>query len=281
MLRRLNALVKCSLRAADGEIGRVSDAYFDDEKWVVRYLVVDTGMWLGWHVLIPPQAITGVDWEHGLIAVALTRNQVEQSPRADLQHPLSRLYETEFYTHFGYPPYWDAPPTWGMAPVAPVGEPGVAGVAMRAQAAAIEHAEGVGPATGSEADLPATPAVEELSASPDPPVESAADSRVRSWREVKGYHIHASDGRIGHVDDLLFDDTSWLVRFIEVDTSNWIGGKSVLVPRSALGVVSWPDSLLHVTLTRDQVKHSPRTDEAHLTGALEQEIDDYYANKRS
>ena len=69
----------------------------------------------------------------------------------------------------------------------------------------------------------------------EPVVESAADSHVRSWREVKGYHIHASDGEIGHVDDLLFDERSWLIRFIEVDTSNWIGGTSVLVPRTALG----------------------------------------------
>jgi uncharacterized protein YrrD len=274
MLRRLNSLVKCSVLAADGEIGRVADAYFDDERWAVRYLVVDTGMWLGWHVLIAPQSITAIDWDNNLIEVGLTRNQVEQSPRADLQHPLSRLYETEFYTHFGYPPYWDAPPAWGSA-VAPV-TTDTAMAAARAQAVAIEHVEGVGPSTGAGADLPAAPASDDLPATEDPPVESAADSQVRSWREVKGYHISASDGEIGHIDDLLFDDKSWLVRFIEVDTSNWIGGKSVLVPRSALRDVSWPDRLLHVTLTRAQVQNSPRTDEAHLTGALEQELDDYY-----
>jgi hypothetical protein len=270
MLRRLNALVKCSVRATDGDIGRVSDAYFDDERWAVRYLVVDTGMWLGWHVLIAPQSITAMDWEHNLIDVGLTRNEVEQSPRADLQHPLSRLYETEFYTHFGYPPYWDAPPAWGMGLGAAEVPPEAVIAGARAQAAAIEHAEGVGPATG---------AADELPPGPDPAVESAGDSRVRSWREVKGYHIDASDGEIGHVDDLLFDDGTWLVRFIELDTSNWIGGKSVLVPRSALGEVSWADSLLHVTLTRDQVQNSPRADEAHLTGALEQELDDYYGRR--
>jgi uncharacterized protein YrrD len=277
VLRRIESLLKCSVRATDGDIGRVTDVYFDDEQWAMRYMVVDTGMWLGWHVLISPQSITASDWARNLIEVSLTRNQVEQSPRADLQHPLSRLYETEFYTHFGYPPYWDAPPAWGAGSVAPLIPASTAAAAARAQAAAIEHVEGVGPSTG--ADLPAAPSVSDLSATVDPPVESAADSRVRSWREVKGYHIEASDGEIGHVDDLLFDDKGWLVRFIEVDTSNWIGGKSVLVPRGRLGDVSWPDSLLHVSLTRQQVQNSPRTDEAHLTGALEQELDDYYAKK--
>ena len=253
MLRRVDALTKHSVRATDGGIGRVTDAYVDDEQWAVRYLVVDTGLWLGWHVLISPQAITVIDWDGSLIDVALTREQVEHSPRADLQHPLSRLYETEFYTHFGYPPYWDAPPTWGVGPAAPEPPPSASASARTRTA----------------------------EAPPGPPiVESAANSHVRSWREVKGYHIHASDGEIGHVDDLLVDDRSWLVRFIEVDTSNWIGGTSVLVPRTALGPIDWANSLLSVALTREQVKHSPRTDEAHLTGVLEQELDEYYGGRK-
>ena len=90
----------------------------------------------------------------------------------------------------------------------------------------------------------------------------------------------AADGEIGHVDDLLVDPAAWLIRFIEIDTSNWIGGKSVLVPRLALREVSWPESLIYVSLTRDQVANSPRSDEAHLTGALEQQLDDYYGPKK-
>jgi uncharacterized protein YrrD len=249
----VDALTRLSVRATDGAIGRVTDAYFDDARWAVRYLVVDTGMWLGWHVLISPQAISAIDWDGSLVDVLLTRDQVERSPRADLQHPLSRLYETEFYTHFGYPPYWDAPPTWGVGPAAPEPPPAASGTAP----------------PGSSAEPTPGGAV----------VESAADSHVRSWREVKGYHIHAADGEIGHVDDLLVDDRSWLIRFIEVDTSNWIGGTSVLVPRTALGAVSWPDSTLSVTLTREQVQHSPRADEAHLTGVLEEELDEYYGRE--
>jgi uncharacterized protein YrrD len=248
VLRRVDALTRLSVRATDGAIGRVTDAYFDDEQWAVRYLVVDTGMWLGWHVLVSPQAISTSDWDGSLINVALTRDQVEHSPRADLQHPLSRLYETEFYTHFGYPPYWDAPPTWGVGPGTP------------------EPPQSATTRPGAAAEV--TPG--------GPVVESAADSHVRSWREVKGYHIHATDGEIGHVDDLLVDEQSWLIRFIEVDTSNWIGGTSVLVPRTALGLVNWPDRTLSVRLLREQVQHSPRADEAHLTGVLEQELEEYY-----
>lgn len=239
MLRPVNQIAKLSVRATDGPIGRVTDVYFDDEQWAVRYLVVDTGMWLGWHVLISPHAVAGLDWENSTIDVALTRDQVERSPRADLQHPLSRLYESEFYTHFGYPPYWEAAPVLDDAPVA--------------------------------APDPSS----------DPLATSAADSQIRSWREVKGFHITATDGEIGHVDDVLVDEQSWLIRFIEVDTSNWIGGTSVLVPRAALGSVSWPDGTISVALTRAQVEHSPRADEAHLTGVLEDELDTYYGTRRN
>lgn len=237
MLRRLDAMTRFSVRATDGTIGRVTDVYFDDQQWAVRYLVVDTGMWLGWHVLISPRSIAATDWAGGAIEVALTRDQVERSPRADLQHPLSRLYESEFYTHFGYPPYWDAAPLWD--------------------------------GTAATDQPPA-----------EPIATSAADSQIRSWREVKGYHIDAADGEIGHVDDVLVDEKSWLIRFIEVDTSNWIGGTSVLVPRAALGEVNWADGTLSVTLTREQVEHSPRADEAHLTGVFEDELEAYYGAKR-
>jgi uncharacterized protein YrrD len=36
-----------AIRATDGELGTVDDIYFDDETWAIRYLIVDTGGWLG------------------------------------------------------------------------------------------------------------------------------------------------------------------------------------------------------------------------------------------
>jgi hypothetical protein len=282
MLRRLQDLTRCSVHATDGAIGQLTDAYFDDDEWAVRYLVIDTGMWLGWHALIGPRSIASVDWDRRVVTLSLTRDEVERSPRADLQHPLSRLYETEFYTHFGYPPYWDAPPTWGMGPVSPdlTRDATIAAVRAREIAAqATPAAPAVEPAPPS--GLASSPATDSPDASPDAAaseqrVESAADSHVRSWREVNGYHISASDGEIGHVDDALIDDVNWLIRFIVIDTSNWIGGTSVLVPRRALGQVDWANGTLAVNLSREQVRHSPRADEAHLTGALEEEIEKYW-----
>jgi hypothetical protein len=57
---------------------------------------------------------------------------------------------------------------------------------------------------------------------------------------MRGFHIQATDGGIGHVDDFLVDER-WNVRYLVVDTSNWIGGKSVIIPSTAIQEVNSPD----------------------------------------
>ena len=53
-------------------------------------------------------------------------------------------------------------------------------------------------------------------------------------KTVTGYHIHASDGEIGHVEDFLVEDADWSIHYLVVDTTNWWPGKKVLIsPRSA------------------------------------------------
>ena len=42
MLRSIKQLYGHLLGAADGEIGRVKNFYFDEHNWTVRYLVADT-----------------------------------------------------------------------------------------------------------------------------------------------------------------------------------------------------------------------------------------------
>ncbi len=58
---------------------------------------------------------------------------------------------------------------------------------------------------------------------------------LRNASAINGYAIAASDGRIGTVSDFLFDDASWLVRWLVVDTGKWLSGRKVLLPPSVLG----------------------------------------------
>ena len=86
-----------------------------------------------------------------------------------------------------------------------------------------------------------------------------------STQEVVGDHIQARDGEIGHVDDFLIDEASWRVDYLVVDTSNWIGGKWVLIAPTTLKGIDWPNSRLKVGLTRDAVKTSPSIESVTIT----------------
>ena len=81
---------------------------------------------------------------------------------------------------------------------------------------------------------------------------------------MAGYHILALDGEIGHVDDFLVDEGTWSVRYLVIDTSNWIGGRSVLISAGAVTAIDSASRKIRVQLTRDQVEHSPSIDVADI-----------------
>ena len=80
---------------------------------------------------------------------------------------------------------------------------------------------------------------------------------------IKGFHLHATDGEIGHVDDFLVDP-SWKVAYLVVDTSNWVGGKSVLISPSAIQKVDAEAKEIRVRLTRQQIELSPSVETADI-----------------
>jgi hypothetical protein len=107
MLRSLKQLYGHKLGASDGEIGNIKDFYFDDQNWVIRYLVADTGTWLtGRKVLLSPQSLASPAASGKTVDIGLTRQQIEKSPPIESQKPVSRRYEEEYYKYFGWPSYW-------------------------------------------------------------------------------------------------------------------------------------------------------------------------------
>jgi uncharacterized protein YrrD len=86
---------------------------------------------------------------------------------------------------------------------------------------------------------------------------SAGDPNLRSVREVIGYRIHAADGEIGHVDDFIVDDHGWALRYIAIETTNWLPGKKVLLAPEWIERVSWAESAIVVDLSREAIATSP------------------------
>jgi len=95
-----------NVQATDGDIGKVKD-FILDESWMIRYLIIDIGNWIsGREILLSPTWLGEVDWALGLIAVHMTREQMENSPAFNDSVAISREYEDMLYKYYKQPKYW-------------------------------------------------------------------------------------------------------------------------------------------------------------------------------
>jgi PRC-barrel domain len=226
MLYKVKTLTGYKLDGVDGEMGKVKEFYFDDLHWTIRYLVAETGNWLmDRKVLISPYALGAVNQEKQTIAIGLTKMQIEKSPSLAKDRPVSRQFEENYHGYYGWPMYWAGPYAWGPYPN-------------------IVRTPGQWKGSGN--------------------TEKAWDPHLRSTREVGGYHAHASDGEIGHVEDFIVDDETWAIRYLVVDTRNWLHGKQVLISPRWIEKVSWGESKVFVNLSRESVEKSPEYSETSL-----------------
>jgi hypothetical protein len=109
------------------------------------------------------------------------------------------------------------------------------------------------------------------------PAPPPGEAYLRSTDALIGCHIHARDGRIGHVDDLLIDPEGWAVRYLVIDTGAWWPGKRVLLVPRALAPAPAEGRTLQVELTREQVRNGPAFDpEQTIDRALEEKFLGYY-----
>lgn len=111
---------------------------------------------------------------------------------------------------------------------------------------------------------------------------SIEDPCLRSLREVTGYDIKAEDGEIGHVEDMIFDDETWRIRYAVIDTSKWIiSGKKVLIALEWIDEINWQDSNVTVELSGDLIKNSPPFDPSEpVNRVYEETLYDYYGRPK-
>jgi PRC-barrel domain protein len=224
MLRSIKQLYGDKLGTLDGEIGRAKDFYFDDEKWAVRYVVVDTGSWLsGRLVLISPYAFGNFYQEGDCLRLNLTREQIENSPSIESHKPVSRQYEEEYYRYYGWPSYWVGADMWGTASFPVVPPPNFPSTS-----------EETGGAGSSNDD----------------------DPHLRSTKAVGGYQIETKDGPIGHVTDFLIDDKSWTIRQLVIETGHWLFGKEIVISPNHIDQISYEESRMFVNVTKEVILNS-------------------------
>ena len=131
MLFAASGLIGRPVAVSDGRVGAVKDFLFDDRGWRIRWMVVDTGHWLpGRKVLIHPSAIAPIRLpprpalpmlsfgESMEVSVNLSLNQVEASPDAAEDEPVTGQFEQRLYDYYGWDPFWGASSFGGEGVVA-------------------------------------------------------------------------------------------------------------------------------------------------------------------
>lgn len=232
MLRSMHDLEDYTIAATDGDIGEVKDFYFDNEAWVIRYFVVETGEWLASRkVLITPFSIQHPEWALRRMHVAITKEQIKNSPDIDTDKPVSRQHEMQYLGYYGYPYYW------GRAGMSNAGiYP--AGFGLPGGQVQEEHAR-------------------EESVKAERARHADDDPHLRSCKAVIGYHIKATDGEVGHVESLLINEETWAIQYLVVNTSNWWLGHKVLIAPEWIDEIRWLDKTVTVELDCASIKASP------------------------
>lgn len=222
MLQYLHELKQFKLEARDGTIGRIKDFLFDEKQWTVRYMVADTGTWLpGRTILISPVSLGTPDWDHKRFEVKLSKEQVENQPALDADAPVSRQHERAWFKTYRYPYYWaGAYYPWGFAV-----EP------YALFSAASDYAE---------------------------EDEEEGDPHLRSVETIRSYKVAAKNDTFGHVEDLVMDDATWSIRYIQIETRKWLPGELVLLSPEWFSRFDWEHGTLDCELTRDTIEKIPK-----------------------
>jgi len=237
MYQNIKQLYGKTLSASDGHIGHVTDFYFDDKNWSVRYMVVDTGSWLsGRRVLLSSQAFGNhafgrSDADADVLQVNLTRKQIEDSPSIETHRPVSRQYEEDYYRYYGWPTYWDGGGMLGAA-----GFPVIA-----------------------------TPLPTDLQHHGH---NQRDDIHLRSAKSVAGYSIQASDGAMGSVCSFMVEGRTWVIKEMVVETGHWYSGKEILVLPENIERISYEDSTVIVNLKMEDLKQTLQNDVAQVSAGL-------------
>lgn len=216
-----NELIGTLVVAADGELGKVKDIYFEDKEWGVQYLVVDTGSWpFSQSVIISPLDTALHLSEQKALRSALNKAELKRISEGEDPRPITKPDTSLLYSHRAWPAFGRAGngyPTLGMVKAG-------AGLANVAEFSVEER------------------------------------RHVLSFKPIVNYEVCNSIGLLGLLKDLILDVEQWSVPYLLVDDTSTSARECVLVANEKVISFVSHQSLLHVSISKEQFQESPKID---------------------
>ena len=83
---------------------------------------------------------------------------------------------------------------------------------------------------------------------------------LHNIKSLIGYRLEATDGDIGKVTEFYVEDTSWLIRYIILETGNWLLHRKVLIAPQAIVKGQARIRTFPINLNKKQIRTSPDID---------------------
>jgi hypothetical protein len=241
MKESLKELVGYTIQTKDEEKGKVVDFLFDEKQWIIRYVQSDfSTMNITNKALIPKAFFNPPEKVQKILRADLDKKELDKCPDLADHLPVSRKYEEQLLRYFQIVPYWST------AYIGPVGT-----------------------------FFPPRP----INAPMKILEERTAETILRSFQEVEGYHVRALNGKLGHIEDLIIDDEDWQIIYAVVDTSNWLPwSKKVLIALDWMERISYQRKEVEIKLKKEDIKNAFEYDPKQLLDArYEKSLYDFYS----
>lgn len=241
MLRNVKSLIGNAVLSTDGEIGIVDDLCFDSKMWGTAYVVIKVGGTAsGGRAFLPPTALGKPDWERREFPVAYSKAQILGSPDLSIDMQALRKKAQLRDEH-------PAMSFWTLS--ADLAADGLLN-------------------TDANSDVDHLPSLNE------------DDPNLQSANSVMRYRVQATDGKFGHICDLVVDDSTWEIRYIVVATTQWLPGRRVVISPHSVNRVSRMEEQVYVDLTQMMIKQSLEYETPlPISEEYESRLRDYYASQ--
>ena len=243
ILHTSRALEKYLLLAVDGTIGYVTDFYFDRTTWEIHYLLASTvGCSHARFVLISSVAVGSIQHDEKTVYIELTRKQIENSPPFGKNQSVSKQYENEYYSYYGWPPYW-------------------------------EQSEGAVSVSSKQRQVCISDTDKNIIIHP------LHRTRVQSTGSLCGCTAVSTDGVAGRVDDFILDTRYWLIRYLQIKIANGAPRKQVLISPGWIEQVNLQQRLVKLDIPGRIIRRAPAFDRTqYITREYEARLTGHYGN---